>query len=163
MAFPILTNNFSGLLISEVFNPLLGHEMKFDPKALAVLIPQAIGMGAKAMHMTVAGRNAPITHGDGYLMQGLWQQRPKIPIIGGAAQVGAGVTLDRLIQIWKLAGITDKKYRGVITHHVPNALVSIKLQGKATNIALGIGGTALTSHGAKAGKEIGFLAHLAKN
>src|SRR5690625_37768 len=120
-------------------------------------------MGAKAMHMTVACRNAPITHGDGHLMQGLWQQRPKIPVVGGAAQVGAGVTFDCLIQIRKLTGITDKKYRSVITHHVPNTLVSIKLQGKATNIALGIGGTALTSHGTKACKEIGFLAHRAKN
>jgi hypothetical protein len=49
----------------------------------------------------------------------------------------------RMIQIRKLQRIAHKKYRRVVADQVPIALLGIKLQHKAANIALGVGRAAL--------------------
>jgi len=48
-----------------------------------------------------------------------------------------------MIQIRKLQRIAHKKYRRVVADQVPIALLGIKLQHKAANIALGVGRAAL--------------------
>ena len=48
---------------------MLGLEVPLDPSALTLCIDQAVGVAAKAMHVTVAVRNATIGKQDGDLMQ----------------------------------------------------------------------------------------------
>jgi hypothetical protein len=97
------------------------------------------------------------------LVQSFGQKRPVIPIVGGAAQVCARVAFDGLIQIRELARIADEEHRSVIAHHVPVSLFGIELQSKTTDIALGIGRTALPSYRSEAGKHLRLLSYLAEN
>src|SRR5690625_1383631 len=137
--------------------------MKLDPETLAIVVPEAVGVRTETMHVAIAFGYAAIAHGDGDLMQGFGQQGPEVPVVAGAAQVGARITLDGLVQVGELARVAYKKYRRVVAHQIPVAFIGIKLEGKAANVALGIGGTALAGHGAETGKHFGFLAHFAEN
>ncbi|EKD88560.1 MAG: hypothetical protein ACD_34C00465G0001 [uncultured bacterium] len=56
-------------------------------------------MAAKAVHISEAGRNASIAHGDGHLMQRFGQGGPEIPVIFGAAHIGARIAFNGMVEI----------------------------------------------------------------
>ena len=147
MAFPAFADHCLCLCIGQVFDALLGAEMEFDPAALIFGIDEAEGMAAETVHVAVAGRNAPVAHDDGDLVQGLGQRGPEVPVVQSAAQVGAGVAFDGMIQVGKFQRVAQEKHRGIIAHKVPVALLGVKLHGKAAYIALGIGSSPLAGNG----------------
>src|SRR5882672_11772096 len=85
MAFAILADKGLGFRVRQVLDALLGAEVELDPDALIFGIQEAVRMAAETVHVTEALRNAALAHHDRDLMQGLGQQRPKIPVVVGAA------------------------------------------------------------------------------
>src|SRR5690554_592961 len=61
-AFTVFPNQISSFLVSQIFNALLSFEMELNPVALILGINKTEGMRAKAMHMTIRGRNTAVTH-----------------------------------------------------------------------------------------------------
>ena len=115
-------------------------------------------MRAETVHVAVAGGNAAVAHHDGDLVQRFRQQGPPVPVVGGAAQVGAWVALDHLVEVGELARVADEEHRGVVAHHVPVAFLGVELQREAADVALGIGRAALAGDGGEAGEQFGLLA-----
>ena len=163
IAFTVFADNGFGFGIAQVFNALLGTEMEFHPETLIGRIDEAVRMRAKTVHVAIAFRNAAVGHHNRHLVQGFRQQCPEIPVVFGAAQIGAWVAFDGFVQIRKLARVAQKEHRCVVADHVPVAFFGVELQGKAADVALGIGRTAFTGHGGETGKHLGFLANLAKD
>ena len=163
MRFAVLAHQGSSLSIRQIFNALLRAEMEFDPKAFVLCVDKAESVRTKTMHMAIAGGDAAIRHDDGDLVQRLGQQGPKIPVVFGAAQIGARVAFDGMVQIRKLQRIAQEEHRRVIARQIPIALFGIELDGKTANIALGVGCAAFACHGRKAHEQIGLFAHLAKD
>ena len=96
-------------------------------------------------------------------MQRLRQRGPEVPVVAGAAQVGAGIALDGVVEVGELERIAQEEDRRVVAHQVPVALLGVELHGKAADVTLGVGRAALAGHGGKADEEIGLLSHLGED
>ena len=70
MAFAVVSDDFRGFFVGQVFNALLGVEMEFHPESFACFVPEAVSMRTEAVHMAVAGGDAAVAHDDGDLVQG---------------------------------------------------------------------------------------------
>jgi hypothetical protein len=160
MALAILPDKRLGFGIGQVLNALLGTEMEFDPGALVCGVNEAVGVAAESMHVAEAFGDAALAHDDRDLMQGFRQQRPKIPVVVGAAHAGPRIALDGMVEIGKTQGIAEEEHRRVVADDVPVAFFGVELQRKPANVALGIGGAALAGHGREAGKHRRLLADL---
>src|SRR5690554_5213812 len=119
-------------------------------------------MGAEAVHMPVRGRNPPITHYDGDLVQGFRQAAPKVPVVGWAAHVGARVTFNGMVEVREFQWIAEEENRSVVTDQVPVALFGIKTQRKTANVPLRIGCTTFAGDRRKAYKHVGLFADFAE-
>jgi hypothetical protein len=85
--------------------------VKLDPVAFILCIDEAEGVAAEPVHIAVGGRNAPVTHdNNGNLVQCLRQRGPEVPVVFGAAQVGAGVPLDGMVKVRELKRVPEEKY-----------------------------------------------------
>ena len=71
MAFAVNADHTSSLGVTQILDTLLAAQVELDPDPLIAGVNQAEGMTAKSVHMPVAARNAPVTHGNGDLMQSL--------------------------------------------------------------------------------------------
>ena len=162
-ALAITGDHRGGLLIGQVLDALLGLEVELDPVALVVRTDEAVGVRAKQVHMTVASRNAAVTHHVGHLVQRFGQPGPEVPVVVGVAHVGARVALDRVVQVGEFQRVTEEEYRSVVAYQIPVALLGIELQRRTADIALGIGRAALAGHGGEAGEHGGLLANLGKD
>ena len=160
MALAVLADKRLGFSIRQVLNALLGAEMEFDPGALVCGVNEAVGVAAESMHVAETFRDAALAHDDRDLMQGFRQQRPKIPVVVGAAHAGPRIALDGMVEIGKTQGIAEEEHRRVVADDIPVAFFGVELQRKAANVALGIGGAALASHGREAGEHRRLLADL---
>ena len=96
-------------------------------------------------------------------MQRLGQRGPEVPVVEGAAQIGAGVPLHGMVQVGELQGIAQEEYGRVVAHEIPVAFLGIELHREAPDIALGVGSAALAGHRGKAEEEFGLLAHFGEN
>ena len=163
MALAALADDRLGLFVSQVLDALLGLEVELHPKALVLGVDHAEGVTAVSVHGPVGGRDAAVAHHDRHLMQRLGQQGPEIPVVERAAQVGARVAFDHMVQVRELERVAQEEDRRVVAHQIPVALVGVELDRKAANVALSVRRTALARHGRKAHKEVGLLAHLGKD
>ena len=150
VAFAILGDEGLGLRVGEVCDSLLGAEVEFDPDTFIGGIDHREGMAAEKVHVAEALRDAAVGHDDGDLMQRLRQQRPEIPIVVRAAQPGARVALDRMVEVRKPQRIAEEEDRRVVADDVPVALLGIELEGGAANVAFCVGRAALTGDGREA-------------
>ncbi len=64
----------------------------------------------------------------------------------------------RLTARLKAQRVAQKKDRRVVAHQVPVALLGIELDGRAANVALGVGGAALAGHRREAQEQVSLLA-----
>src|SRR5882757_8597801 len=104
-------------------------------------------MTAEKVHVAEAFRDAAIGHDDGDLMQCLREQRPKIPIVVRAAQPGARVALDGMVEVREPQRVAEEEDRRIVADNVPVAVFSIELEGRATDVTLRIGRAALAGNG----------------
>jgi hypothetical protein len=61
-----------------------------------------------------------------------------------------------VVEIWEAKRIAEKEHGRVIAHHVPVAFLRLELEREATDVALGVGRTALAGDGREA-REHGRL------
>ena len=160
MAFPVLADDRCGLFVGQVFDPLLGFEVKLDPVPFAFCVDKTEGMAAETVHMTVGSRNAAVAHDNGDLVQRLGQRGPEVPVVAGAAHVGAGVPLDSVVEVGELERIAQEEYGRVVTHQVPVSLVGIELYCKTPDVTLSVGSATLAGYRGETREEIGLLPHL---
>jgi hypothetical protein len=65
-----------------------------------------------------------------------------------------------MVQIGELERIAQEENRRVVAHQVPVPFFGVKLQGKAANVSLGIGRTALSGNRGESSEHLGSLADL---
>lgn len=148
------------LRVGQRFDALLADEVELHPEALAVGVGEAVGVRAETVHVAEAARNAAVAHHHGHLQQGFGQQRPEVPVVACAAQVGMRVALDCLVEVGELARVTQEEHRRVVADQVPVAFFGVELQGEAADVTLGVGGATLAGHRGEAGEHLGLLADL---
>jgi len=90
----------------------------------------------------------------------LRQQRPEVPVVVGAAQVGARVALDGVVEVGELERVAEEEDRRVVADQVPVALFGIELDGEAADVPLGVGRSALARHRREADEDRRLLAGL---
>ncbi len=163
VTFAVLGDDGFRLGIRQVLDALLADPVEFHPGALIFGIDQAEGVGAKAVHVAVAGGDAALAHGDGHLVQRFGQRSPEIPVVLRAAHVGARIALDGVVEIGEFERIAQEEDGGVVAHQVPVAFLGVELDGKAADIALGIRRAALAGDGGEAHEELGLLADLGED
>ncbi len=163
ITFPAFAHNSLSFRISEIFDSLLGMQVKLDPVSFVFGIDKTEGMAAKTVHMPIGRGNAPVAHDNGNLMQSFGQRSPEIPVVFCTAQVGAGIAFDRMIEIRKFQRITQEKYRCIVAHKIPVAFLCIKFHGKTANIPFRICRAAFSGHSGKTNKEICLFSHLGEN
>ena len=132
-------------------------EVELDPGALVCGVDEAEGVAAEAVHVAIARRDAAIAHDDRDLVQRLGQQRPEVPVVVGAAQVGARVALHGVVEVGELERIAQEEHRRVVADQIPVAFFGVELHGEAADIALGIGRAALAGDGREAREHSVFL------
>src|SRR5690606_4387406 len=71
MTVPILRNSRCCLCVGQVFNTLLRTQVALHPVAFALLVPEAVGVRTKPMHVTVGSWNTAVTHNNSYLVERL--------------------------------------------------------------------------------------------
>ena len=67
-----------------------------------------------------------------------------------------------MVQIGEFQRIAQEEHRCIVADQIPVAFLGVELQCKTTNIALGVGRTALAGHGGEASEQLGFLANFEK-
>src|ERR1700722_202235 len=138
MALPISCHNRSSCFVRKILNTLLCAEVELYPGALVLGIDHREGVTSKEMHVTKGLWNSTVGHNDGDLMKRLRKERPEVPVILRAAETGAGIALDGMVEIREAQRIAEEKDRGIVSDEVPVSLFSVELESSAANIALGI-------------------------
>ena len=154
----VLGDDGGGLLVREVGETLLGAEVELDPGAHALGVDEGVGVRGEAVHVAVGQRDAAVGHGDGHLEERLGQAGPEVPVGVGAAQVGAGVALDGVVEVDELLAVTEEEDGGVVADDVPVSLGGEETHGEAADVALGVGGPALPGDGGEAHEELALVA-----
>ena len=149
--------------VGQVLDALLRLEVELDPVALVLRVDEAEGVAGEAVHVAVGGRNAAVAHDDGDLVQRFGQRGPEVPVVLRAAQVGARVALDRVVEVGELERIAQEEHRRVVADQVPVAFLGVELDREAADVALGVGRAAFAGDGGEAGEQFGLLADLRKD
>lgn len=90
------------------------------------------------------------------------RENPKIPVVGGAAQIGVGIAFHRMVEARKAQWVTKKEHRGVVAHNVPVSLFGVEFDRKTADVALCVCRAAFSRHGGKAHKALCLFANLGK-
>src|SRR6266550_7997451 len=150
MSLPIIFHKRSSSFFLEIFNTLLCAEVELHPSALVLGIDHRKGMTSEKMHMLEGLWNAAVGHDDCDLMECLWKKSPEVPVILSAPKTGAGVALDRVVEVREAERIAEEKDWSIVSDDVPISLLGIELESKPANIALRIGCPAFPSDARKA-------------
>ena len=154
----VLAFDSVGLGTSEVLDAGVSLEVPLDVEGLAGLANPLVGVGAVAVHVSVAVGGASVGHEDGELVDRLGSQGEEVPEHVGALEVGLGVTLLGVDEVGELRGVSDEEDWGVVAGHVPVAFLGVELAGETSGISLGVGGTLLASDGRETQEHGGSLA-----
>ena len=92
--------------------------MEFDPCALVVLVVEAEGVAAEAVHMAERGRNAARTHRDRHLVERFREERPKIPVVVGTSHAGARIAFDGVVQVGEFQRVAEEEDWRVVAHEI---------------------------------------------
>ena len=151
--------NSVSLGASEVLDAGVGLEVPLDVEGLAGLVNPLEGVGAVAVHVSVAVRGTTVGHEDGKLVDGLRSQGKEVPEHVGALEVGLGVTFLGVDEVGELGGVSDEEDGGVVAGHVPVTFLGVELAGETSGISLGVCGTLLASDSGETKEHGGSLAN----
>lgn len=135
-----------GFSSAEGFISSISLEVKLNPEGLSLGVDPFEGVGAVAVHMSVAIGGSSIGEKNGNLMNRLGNQTEEVPEHIGAFKVGLRVSLLSVDEVGEFDGISDEEDRGVVTSHIPVTLLSVEFAGESSGISLSIGGALLSSH-----------------
>ena len=107
-------------------------------------------MRAESVHVSVGGRDASVGHHDGHLVEGFGKHCPEVPVSLWRTEIGLWVTLHGMVQVRKLQRVADEEHGGIVAHQVPIPFLGIKLHGKASDVAFGIGSSPFACYGREA-------------
>src|ERR1700758_2066653 len=138
MALPIICHHSGSSFVRKVSNTLLCAEVKLHPSALVLGIDHREGVTSEAMHMPEGLWNSAVGHDDGDLMERLGKKTPEIPVILSAPQTGAGVALDRVVEVREAQRIAEEKDWCIVADDVPISVLGVELDCKSADIALRI-------------------------
>src|SRR5580658_7698054 len=138
--------------------------MKLYEGRPARLIDESERMDPETLHHAQASRQCSIRHRPHQHVGGLRHQRDEVPerIVGRGSlwHTEMRLWLGGVDEIGKLHRVLNEKDRDVVAHEVPVALVRIKLDGKASNIARRIGRSSFSDHSRESGENRRPLAGL---
>src|ERR1700739_601031 len=109
MALPVACHKCSGSFVGEVLNSVLCAEMELYPNPLVLGVDHRERVASEAMHMPEGLRNSALGHDDGDMMERFGKKSPEVPVILSAAKTGAGIALDRVIEIREAQRIAKEK------------------------------------------------------
>jgi len=115
-------------------------------------------MTAVAIHETVPVGGAPVAEQDHHLVQAFRVQAPEIPHHGRALEIGLRIPFLGMNEIRELFRVFNKKYRGIVSHQIPVAVIGIKLDGKTARVSFSISASLLTSDGGETHKDTALVA-----
>ena len=160
MVIAILAGEPVGLRLSEEIDPLVGLEMVFHPKSLALGVNPHIGVAGVAVHVPPGLGNAAITHQPGDLVGRLRRQAPEVPLHVMVTQVSVCTALLGADEVLELHRVTNEEHRRVVPDHVIVAFAGIKLQRETTRVSPGVGTAAFTGNGRKTHQHVRLGARL---
>ena len=163
VGFAVAADHIVRLDVGPVLDALHRLEVELHPEALAVLVPERIGVRAVAVDVAIALRQAAIRHQDRHLVQAFGRERPEVPHRGGRAQIGLRVAFLRVDEVGELHGIADEEHRRVVADHVPVPVLGVEAQGEAAHVALRIRRAALTGDRREPQEGLALVADLAED
>ena len=102
--------------IGEVFDALLGAKVELAPVMLVSGVDETEGVAAETVHMTIRSRNTAVTHDHSTLMERFGKRCPEIPVVFGAAQIGARIAMYDMIEVRELERVAKKEDRSLIAY-----------------------------------------------
>ena len=132
-------------------------------RSLSALI-EAVGVAAESVHVAVARpecRDRLID--DRHLMQRFGQERPEVPVVVGAAHVGARIAFDGVVQVGEFQRIAQEEDRRVVAHEIPVALIGVEFHGEAADVAFGVSGAAFARNRGETHETDRFLCRSGEN
>ena len=113
--------------------------------SLAFVVDQLEGVAAITIHEAVAIRNTTVTKQEGHLVGGLRTQGDEVPEHVRILQMSAWIALLRVNEAWEEDWIADEEDWCVVSNQVPDAILGVVLDGKATWITDSVGTTRLAT------------------
>src|SRR5699024_12088071 len=83
---------------SIVFNTLLSPGVEFDPYTFTFIVDHAVSMATEAMHVSETFWNTAVCHDDCYLVKGLRQGSPEVPVALCIVHVCFRVTFNHVVK-----------------------------------------------------------------
>src|ERR1700747_2091169 len=102
--------------------------MEFHPRARVFCIDHREGVTSEEMHMPEGLWNSAVGHDDCDLMERLWKKSPEVPVILSAPKTGAGVALDRVVEVREAQRIAEEKDWSIVTNDVPISVLGVELE-----------------------------------
>src|SRR3984893_13238038 len=94
-------------------------------RSFAALIIEKVWLPNKCIWRKLFGMPR-FRHRDGDLVQSLVQQCPEVPIVVRAAQPGARVPLDRMVEVGEAQRVAEEEHRRVVADNVPIAFFGVE-------------------------------------
>jgi hypothetical protein len=128
----------SSLFEGHILDSGESTDMDLNPKDISILIVPAEAMSTVLMHLPVVFRSTPVTEVHHIQVAGFIMVGDEVPKVISVFEVSARILLPGVCQVRKFHWILNPKYRQGISHKVPIALFSVKLEPKASRVPLGI-------------------------
>mmetsp|Transcript_10017 Transcript_10017/g.16832 ORF Transcript_10017/g.16832 Transcript_10017/m.16832 type:complete len:220 (-) Transcript_10017:161-820(-) len=142
----VLLGHVGGLLSREVLDALVRLEVVLYVEGLSGLVDPFIGVGAVAVHESVAFGSSSVGEEDHELVERLRVVLQEIELHVGVNQVGLGVPLLRVDEVGELDWVVDEKDRSVVSNEIIVALLSVELNCESPWVSRSVRGPFLTSN-----------------
>ncbi len=130
---------------------LLRRPVELAEHRFALRVHEAERVHAETLHRAVAARDGAIRHRPQQHVRGFGHQRHEIPerVVrrGGLRHRVVRLGLQRVHEVRKLHRVLDEEHGDVVADQVPVALVGVELDREATDVARGVGRSALARDG----------------
>lgn len=143
----VLALHLLGLFGAHVLDAGVGLEVELDVEDLTLGVDPTEGVTAVSVHVAVSVRGTTIGEEDADLVSTLGGQTPEIPGHVAVLAVGLGVSLLGVDEVRELDGVSNEEDGGVVSNHVPVALLSVELDGKTSGVSLSVGRSLFSSDG----------------
>lgn len=155
-----------GVFLRDEFDALIRLHVHLGIDPVTGLVNQLQGVPTVTVHVAVAVRNATVAHQDEDLMNRLGVLGKVVPEharIIRAAQMGSGIPFLGVDEVGELRRVTQEEDGGVVSDHIPVALVGTELDAEATRIASAVMRTGFATNGGEADGDRAFLIGGAEN
>lgn len=150
------SGELTGLLSGKEFDTLLRQHVNLAVDPVALLVDHLEGVSGVSLHLAVAVRNTTISEEPHDLVDRLGVLGEVVPEVGSilsTSQVSLRVSLLGVDEVRELRGVAEEEDRGVVEDPVHVAFLGLQLDGEATGVTSGIGGSGLATNFNHKGKS----------